>query len=85
MTFAKKTIEAAGLSMPSGFIPSPWDWIEDVQDRYPDLGYVKGGSVSVDHINGEEKHVPEWSNQKSWAKATWEGDSVTKRQTATGK
>ena len=78
MTFAKSTIESARIWMPSGTIPSPADWIEDVQDRYPDLVYANK-ELSINYISGEEKHVPEWATQKSWLEGKLHGDVVTKR------
>jgi hypothetical protein len=58
MTFAKSTIESAKIWMPSGMIPSPAEWMEDVQGRYPDLVFA-GENLSIDYIAGEEKNSPE--------------------------
>lgn len=83
MHFAKWTVEKAGVSMPNGMTPQPSDWIEDVQDRYPDLVYSPSAGLTIAAIKGEESHVPAWATTKSWDQALWDGDTVTSRTSST--
>jgi hypothetical protein len=75
MHFAKWTVEAGGTMLPSGMIPSPADWIEDVQDRFPDLRFKPAPpEATISIVATETGKVPRWATQKGWMQSVWEGD-----------
>ena len=75
MHFAKWTVEATGTKLPSGMVPSPADWIEDVQDQFPDLQFTpKPPQVAIRFTASEAGKVPSWATQKSWVQSVVDGD-----------
>ncbi len=65
MHFAHWTVEAGGADLPEVNFPSPANWMDSVQNYYPDLTY-SGKKLTLKALSGESSYVPSWSGSKTF-------------------